>query len=102
MSATNATQKSSTESIPASAGLVGVDGNGDRHYVGNPVTDGTICIYVKSDDGVATHDLAETPCIEQPDAVEAWIQHVARHRGEWEYIAYERPVAQRLAEQGAI
>lgn len=100
--ATNARNaENSIEQIPASAGLVGVDGDGDRHYVGNPVTDGTIRIYVKGDDGVEAYDLAETPCIEQDDAVEAWIQHVARHRG-WEHIAYERPAAQRLAEGGAI
>ena len=102
MSTTTPSQKSTVESIPETASFVGVDGDGDRHYVENPITAGTIEIHVTDGATVETYDLAETPCIKQDDAVEAWIQHTARKRGDWEYIAYERPLAQQLAESGAI
>lgn len=102
--ATNArTAENSTEpqSVPASASLVGIDGDGDRHYVGYTPREGSVVIYVKGA-GVERHDLAETPCSDQPDAVRAWIAHTERHRGDWEHIAYERPAVQRLADAGAI
>lgn len=102
MSTTTPPQKSTVESIPETASFVGVDGDGDRHYVANPITADTIEIHVTNGADVETFDLAETPCIEQDDAIEAWIQHTARKRGDWEYVAYERSINQRLADAGAI
>lgn len=94
--------ENSIEQVPASASFVGIDADGDRHYLANPITAETIEVYVTDGATVETYDLAETPCADQDDTVEAWIQHTARKRGDWEYIAYERPAVQRLAESGAI
>jgi len=82
--ATNAEQKSSTDSVPAGAALLGLDGEGARHYVSNPVH-GAVTVYVKEQSGeVRTFDLADTPChgVGGPDAqARGWWDHIADKRG---------------------
>ena len=84
--------------IPDSAGLIGVDATGARHYFGNRVTSDGIPVFVKDPDGIKTFDLTETPCTKADDVVEAWIDHVERKRGEWRRVVYNQPLAVMLME----
>jgi len=89
--ATNARQKKRTDSVPASAALIGIDADGARHYCTSPIYE-TVTIYVKEQSGeIDTWDLEETPydTVGGPDADQpGWYDHVAAKRG-WEMLADE-------------
>ncbi|MFW6434869.1 MAG: hypothetical protein ACOCY1_00665 [Halovenus sp.] len=97
MSTKTPPQKSTVESTLDRAALIGVDGEGDRHYVGSPTVHDGHPVFVVGDD-IQTYDLEGTPCADQPDAVAAWIDHVERKRGAWETIAYNQSIAELVAD----
>jgi len=85
--------------IPADASRIGVDADGAPHYLGDPVQHDGIPVYVDAADGVEEWDLTETPCgAVDGDAVDAWIDHVERKRGEWQRILYGRTLTEMLAD----
>ena len=93
--------KRSTEptTIPDRSGLIGIDAEGARHYLGNRVTHDGVPVYVKETDGsIEEWDLTETPCTQCDDVVEGWIDHVERKRGEWRRVVYNQPLAMTLVE----
>jgi len=88
MSTDAPTTKNGIDSVPADAALLGIDGDGARHYVSNPIH-GDVTVYVKEATGVQTFDLAETPCdgVGGPDVEAAgWYDHVDAKRG-WDILA---------------
>jgi hypothetical protein len=85
--------------VPAYAVSLGVDGEGATHYLGNRVTNDGLPVYVEAPTGeVDVYDLAETPCWSCDDPVEAWIDHVADKRGDWESVTYGDSLVEMLAE----
>jgi len=109
MSTTNSTAERSTgttriepdraDDVPEGAGMIGIDATGATHYLGNPVTNDGLPVYVTEGDDVEVFDLAKTPCGRvDGDAVDAWIDHVARKRGEWKRVLYGKPLAEMLAD----
>ena len=97
MSATNPGAKK-TDELRGKASLIGIDGDGDRHYVVTPTVADGHPVLVETDDGVEEFDLEETPCADQEDAIDAWIQHVANKRGGWGYIAYNQEISELVAD----
>jgi hypothetical protein len=93
------TASTDAPTIPDSAGLIGLDATGARHYLGNRVTRDGIPVFVEDDDDIKTFDLTETPCTKADDVVEAWIDHVERKRGVWRRVVYNQPLAVTLAQR---
>jgi len=97
MSKSDSHSEECTDTVPAGAALIGIDAEGARHYLGNRITHDGVPVYVDAGDTVETFDLAETPCITQDDAVEAWLDHVERKRGPWTTVVYNQPLGAMLA-----
>lgn len=97
MAATSTPSQKKTAELRGKASLIGIDGAGDRHYVVAPTVADGRPVLVETGDGVEEIDLEDTPCVEQDDAIDAWIDHVERKRGAWEYIAYGRPTHELVA-----
>jgi hypothetical protein len=99
--ATNDDPTQNSIAIPARSTVLGVDGDGSTHYLGNRVTAEGIPVYVEHADGEReVYDLTETPCFDAPaydDPVEAWIDHVEATRGAWDRIEYGRSLVDVLA-----
>jgi hypothetical protein len=95
---TNADTTQECIAIPPRATVVGVDGDGSTHHLGNRVTAGGIPVYVEHADGSReVYDLTETPCVGHPDytdPVKAWIAHVRATCGEWDHVGYGKPLAE--------
>jgi hypothetical protein len=102
---TNADTTQECIAIPPRATVVGVDGDGATHYLGNRVTAEGIPVYVEHDDGSREmFDLVETPCYDHPDyedPVEAWIAHVRATVGEWGRVEYGRGLVEVLTAEVA-
>jgi len=85
--------------IPPRAVSLGVDGEGATHYLGNRVTNDGLPVYVEAPTGeVDVYDLAETPCWDADDEVQAWIDHVEAKRGAWERETYGDSLVEMLAD----
>ncbi len=99
--ATNAHRGKERIEIPSRSTVIGVDGDGSTHHLGNRVTAAGIPVYVEHTDGSReVYDLAETPCVGHPDyddPVEAWIAHVRATCGDWDHVGYGRTLAEMAA-----
>lgn len=95
----SAEQSTGSTTVPDKFSLIGVDGEGATHYLGNRVTHEGVPVYVEKTDGsVVEWDLTETPCAECDDIVEGWINHVERKRGTWERLVYGQSLGETLVE----
>lgn len=100
--ATNADPAQERIEIPARSTVIGVDGAGNVHYLGNRVTADGIPIYVEETDGNReVFDLRETPCWDDDDhedPIDAWIAAVERKHGDWDRVEYGRSLVAVLGE----
>jgi len=89
MTNSNPDAKKSIDGLPTGVARIGVDGDGQTHYLDNPARDGRAVI-VDDGDGLTRYDLEQMPGANDPDVdiTERWHDYVAGKRGEWRTWTY--------------
>jgi len=88
---TQTTSKIHADCIPDSAARIGIDSDGNRHFVGNRPIDNNI--YVETPSG----DSYQHPIEVIDGGFDGWIEHVEKTVG-WQRKLYEVGLVEQLAE----